>query len=291
MEDPGSSVTLIFYRINEKWWTEPALNVISAAAQMSSLTHCEIAIGEEAGQNGTMRHVARIFNDKEGVELVERTGRNPQNIYLQLGCSKHAEQKMLHYVRTQCIGKPFSNLAMFRSLLWPRQTDEIPTSFFCAELVAAILRQGGLMDSASNPGAATPEMLHRIYAPRAAVAGNPCVLRDVQKSSMHFHNTVGSPHYALSDRAAEHERLLHQRAVATHATTTTPTSVAPVPAMMRAPQHQQMSGRGRSSSPHRAHFRDVSRNQYASSCVARAPASQTGIQLTLNSLDFSKSRR
>ena len=67
MEDPGSSVTLIFYRINDKWWTEPALNVISAAAQMSSLTHCEIAIGEEVGQNGTMRHVARIFNDKEGV--------------------------------------------------------------------------------------------------------------------------------------------------------------------------------------------------------------------------------
>ena len=47
MEDSGSSVTLIFYRINDKWWTEPALNVISAAAQMSSLTHCELAIGEE----------------------------------------------------------------------------------------------------------------------------------------------------------------------------------------------------------------------------------------------------
>ena len=124
---------------------------------------------------------------------MERTGRNPQNIYLQLGCSKHAEQKMLHYVRNQCIGKPFSNLAMFRSLLWPRQTDDVPTSFFCAELVAAILRQGGLMDSGSNPGAATPEMLHRIYAPRAAVAGNPCVLRDVQASSMHFQNDAGQP--------------------------------------------------------------------------------------------------
>jgi hypothetical protein len=61
--------------------------------------------------------------------------------------------------------------------------------------------------------------------------------------------------------------------------------------MVRAPQHQHMSGRGRQPSPHRAHFRDVSRNQYASSCTARAPASQTGIQLTLNSLDFSKSRR
>lgn len=217
---------------------------------------------------------------------MERTGRNPQNIYLQLGCSKHAEQKMLHYVRNQCIGKPFSNLAMFRSLLWPRQTDDVPTSFFCAELVAAILRQGGLMDSASNPGAATPEMLHRIYAPRAAVAGNPCVLRDVQASSMHFQNTLGNhPHYGgLGDRAAEHERLLHQRAAAvTHASA--------APGVLRAPQHQHMSGRARPPSPHRAHFRDVSRNQYASSCTTRAPASQTGIQLTLNSLDFSKSRR
>lgn len=88
MDDVGSSVTLIFYRMSPKWWKEPALNVISAAAQMSSLTHCEIAIGgktkriepppqpvdervacaraEEAGQSGTMKHVARIFNDDVG---------------------------------------------------------------------------------------------------------------------------------------------------------------------------------------------------------------------------------
>ena len=45
MDDAGSSVTLIFYRMSPKWWKEPALNVISAAAQMSTLTHCEIAIG------------------------------------------------------------------------------------------------------------------------------------------------------------------------------------------------------------------------------------------------------
>ena len=70
--------------------------------------------------------------------------------------------------------------------------------------------------------------------------GNPCVLRDVQKSSMHFHNALGSPRYGLSDRAAEQERL-HQRAVATHAT---PTAATPAtPATLRAPQHQQMSGR------------------------------------------------
>ena len=65
-----------------------------------------------------------------GVELVERTGRNPQNLFIQLGCSKMAEQKMLHYVRTRCVGKPFSNYAMVRSLVWPRETDD--SSFFCA---------------------------------------------------------------------------------------------------------------------------------------------------------------
>ena len=41
----GTSVTLIFYRVGEKWWKEPFLNIIAAAAQMSQLTHVEIAIG------------------------------------------------------------------------------------------------------------------------------------------------------------------------------------------------------------------------------------------------------
>ena len=45
MEQDGSSVTLIFYRVGERWWKEPLLNIIAAAAQMSSLTHVEIAIG------------------------------------------------------------------------------------------------------------------------------------------------------------------------------------------------------------------------------------------------------
>ena len=45
MNEEGSSITLIFYRIQPKWWREPALNVISAAAQMSNLTHVEISIG------------------------------------------------------------------------------------------------------------------------------------------------------------------------------------------------------------------------------------------------------
>ena len=86
MEHDGSSVTLIFYRVGDKWWKEPILNIIAAAAQMSTLTHVEIAIGgslrhppyplqdrgtrallhvaEEAGTNGMMKNVCRVFNDK-----------------------------------------------------------------------------------------------------------------------------------------------------------------------------------------------------------------------------------
>jgi hypothetical protein len=54
--DSGSSVTLIYYRIGERWWKEPFLNVVAAAAQMSSLTHVEIAIG---GNNSRIAHPAR----------------------------------------------------------------------------------------------------------------------------------------------------------------------------------------------------------------------------------------
>lgn len=53
--DSGSSVTLIYYRIGERWWKEPFLNVVAAAAQMSSLTHVEIAIG---GNNCFSNHAA-----------------------------------------------------------------------------------------------------------------------------------------------------------------------------------------------------------------------------------------
>ena len=87
----------------------------------------------------------------------------PAYTYLSLGCSKAAEHRMLGYARAQ-VGKPFSNSGMARSLVWPRTTDQ--RSFFCAgtarvlnpfvatraliarvcaELVASILKVGGLM--------------------------------------------------------------------------------------------------------------------------------------------------
>jgi hypothetical protein len=174
--DEGGLVTLVFYKLQDRWWREPTLNLIAAACQMSTLTHVELAIGNDAGANGQMTNVCRVFNDSVGVEVVSRTGKNPQYSYLQLGCSKAQEQVMLRYARAQ-VGKPFSQSAMARSLLFPRETDE--KDFYCAELVAAVLKKGGLMDAASNPGAATPESLHAMYRNRAAATGNPTLLRDV----------------------------------------------------------------------------------------------------------------
>ena len=293
MADEGSSVTLIFYRINPKWWTEPALNLASAVAQMSNLTHCEISIGEEPGMNGTMKHVARVFNDSIGVELVPRTGRNPQNLFVQLGCSKMAEQKMLHYVKTYCVGKPFSNMAMIRSLVWPRTTDH--TSFFCAELVASILKVGGLLDGNCNPGSATPEMLHRIYAPRAAVAANPVLLREMAQHSpaaMSASSFIGNISYA--ERLAERESLVPR--VSTSGAGVPTSRYAPAAASM-APKMSLVApapplfqpARRRADSPPRGHFQVVNKQGpplgiSSSACTSRCAS--TGIQLTMNSLQF-----
>lgn len=144
------------------------------------------------------------------------------------------------------------------------------------------------MDAHSNPGSATPEMLHRIYLTRAAVAANPCVLRDVQAASLHFNATLGAQAYpGMSERAAEHEHNLTQRAVLAN-------TAAPVPTPLPLQPQQFAIGRRRAASPTRGHFKEVGRQQYngASSnvCTARIP-SQPGVQLTLNSLDFSSAAR
>lgn len=71
MSDLGTSVTLIFYRIGDEWWKEPALNIVAAAAQMSAFTHVELAIGEVPGDNGQMKNVARVFNDSIGARTLQ----------------------------------------------------------------------------------------------------------------------------------------------------------------------------------------------------------------------------
>ena len=62
MSDQGSSVTLVFYRMSDRWWKEPVLNLAAAACQMSNLTHVEVAIGEDVGTNGMMTNVCRVFS-------------------------------------------------------------------------------------------------------------------------------------------------------------------------------------------------------------------------------------
>ena len=257
-----------------------------------------------------------------GVELVERTGRNPQNVFIQLGCSKMAEHKMLHYVRTQCIGKPFSNYAMVRSLVWPRETDH--TSFFCAgapardhdhtnpnqnpetrapclttgvpcaELVASVLKVGGLLDTNCNPGSATPEMLHRIYASRGAASANPCILRELKGHSGGTNgNAMGMSSFignlTQSERVAERESLMaspsaHGTPVARH---------VPIPINAATLQPHFHAARRRADSPPRGHFHAVNR-EYAQlgairggggACSSRCVTTD-GVQLTMDSLKF-----
>ena len=104
---------------------------------------------------------------------------------------------MLSFAKRECVGRPFSNAGMARSILWPRQTDR--SSFFCAELVASILREGGLLESGSNPGSATPEALFRLYKGRAAATANPHVLRDK--------STTSSLTFASVGRTLEHSEI------------------------------------------------------------------------------------
>ena len=157
---------------------EPLLNRLAAYATNSEFTHVEIAIGEELSQSGLMRNVVRIFNDVQGVEVTERTGINPHFSYMSMACTAHAEMMMLSFARKQ-IGKPFSMIGMIRSVLWPRETQG--NSWYCAELVAAVMKVGGLIESSYNPGEATPENLYKRFRGKCATAANPFVLNRLKQ--------------------------------------------------------------------------------------------------------------
>ena len=174
----GGSVTLIFHRV-QRFKDEHIINSLAALATYSDFAHVEIAIGSDSNQSNQITNVCRIFNDHIGVELTQRTGRNPSFVYLQVGCSKAQEQRMLRFARDQ-IGRPFSSSAMIRSVTsCPRRTTG--NSYFCAELVGSILKEGSLLSPDSNPGSATPESLYRLYSRHAATTGNPFTLRCLAK--------------------------------------------------------------------------------------------------------------
>lgn len=174
MTESGGSITLIFHRV-QGFRDEHIINSLAAFATQSQFAHVEIAIGNDSSTNNQITNVCRIFNDHIGAELTQRTGRNPSFVYLQVGCSKSQETRMLQFARQQ-VGRPFSTAAMVRSVTsCPRRTTG--NSYFCAELVASVLKEGGLLSPDSNPGSATPESLYRLYSRHAATTGNPFTLR------------------------------------------------------------------------------------------------------------------
>lgn len=200
-----------------------------------------------------------------------------QYSYLQLGCSKRAEAAMLAFARQQ-IGKPFSGTGMARSLIWPRT----PTgdSWFCAELVAACLQAGGLLNRDSNPGAATPQSLYRLYKGQAAAAANPYTLRN------QFLSTPGRPQSAPRTRPMPSAApvlstpLRFASASASSGGGTAVPRPAPLATSIRVNESWRES---RASEPLRAGLRVVhAGSQHA--CV------DTGLALSLNSLNVRRNR-
>lgn len=248
---------------------------MAAAAQMSTFTHVEVAIGTDSGQNGEMVNVCRVFNDDVGVEMAARTGRNPQYSYLQLGCSKAQEQRMLRFAHS-CVGKPFSGMAMARSLIWPRKTDN--TSFFCAELVAAVLKEGGLIDPVSNPGAATPQALHDLYKSRATTTANPYLLRQANCQRHLTTNSIVQVKHYNPPALQQHRAPIHHRAASV--AKSEPTSVSGANCSSNASAlcgFVAVSARSGSGASALRVLNEGSR---------RSPAPPTNLGITLNSLNF-----
>lgn len=161
-------------------------------------------------------------------------------------------------------------------------------------MVASILKVGGLLDTNCNPGAATPEMLHRIYAPRAAVSANPCLLRELNGGSATAANSAGGANgfignLTAGERLAEREALLpaYMRPNAAGLPLAAAFPVAPQPPIFQ-------PARRRADSPPRGHFHAVTRDRAplgaargmgggGGACSARC-VTTGGIQLTMDSL-------
>ena len=187
-------VYLIFYK-RAPIWEENLINTLAALAQGSDFCHVEIALGDDVNASGQMVNVCRIFND-DLVEITRRTGRNPRNSYIQLGVSALQLDRMMQFANNQK-GKPFSKNGMMRSLICPRKSNY--KNFFCAELTAAILQKGGLLDEKENPGAATPSSLYKLYSQIGTMAANPSKLvnvnhnQNIKKETSHFYLRRDSP--------------------------------------------------------------------------------------------------
>jgi len=168
---------------------------------------------------------------------------------------------------------------------------------------------GGLLDGNCNPGSATPEMLHRIYMPRAAVSANPVLLRELHSYSPGMpDHSKGQPYHPSSginlahgnfvgnvshaERMAERESLVPhvQQQQQQQQQQPPPPPVPPPKPSVVIPQPLFQPARRRADSPPRGHFQVVSKHYLhtgsgAGACSSRCSASG-GIQLTMNSLQF-----
>ena len=260
-------MTLILYSLDPDWYkgSEPFLNLLAAAAQRSSFTHVELAIGEGAGKHGEMVNVLRIFNDATGAELTQRTGKNPNYQYLQIGCSQNATSAMLQFARAQ-VHKPFSSSGMAWSMIWPRTSTG--ADWYCAELVAACLKVGGLMSHDSNPGSATPSSLYKLYKAQGAMMANPCTLRQ------QFGAMSSRPLALNAPSAAAVEAV--RRAQATSASPHPPLPRHTIAALRAAPT----AARHRADSPPRMAFKVMQQRGSGD------PRGAGTIALSLSSLDM-----
>ena len=169
----------------------------------------------------------------------------------------------------------------------------------CTELVASVLKVGGLLDANCNPGSATPEMLHRIYAARGAASANPCILREIN-GGVSTGNALGVSAFignlTQSERVAEREALMAS-SPSTHGTGVP--RQGPVSLTSVTPQPLFQPARRRADSPPRGHFHAVNR-EYAPMGVSRGGGggacssrciTSGGIQLTMDSLKFGGSKQ
>ena len=136
---------------------------------------------------------------------------------------------------------------------------------FCAELVAACLQEGGLLNRESNPGAATPHSLFKLYKGQAATTANPYTLRN------QFSMPSGRPMHRVQS-APPRRPILEQRQPL----------LTPDPGMPMGAQPPSQRGvdrgRQRPDSPPRAGLKIVS--------AGAVPRCDTTLTLSLNSLNF-----
>ena len=184
----------------------------------------------------------------------------------------------------------------------------LPSSF-CAELVAAVLKEGGLMDTRSNPGAATPELLHRMYRNRASVTANPYTLRAIQThtgmapttptgNGTNVHATIGTalasqnatavptnsqfmnaPRLQAAISSAQQNRLQGATAARMEKETLLKHRALVAPVVQPTGLRERRNG----DSPPRGRFVCVSAPQ-----ATRTNPSHNDIGLTLNSISFNK---